>query len=153
MTQIDMILTHLKYQGPITPLQAWQTYKVLRLAARINDLRAQGWQIETERVQKNGKSTVFAGGIMTDEIIKQMAEIEGGVDVAGNWCPPDGGYEKYNPLDLSELGRLAEKFELDISQALDGWIVFCLSRHATDPDLMTAACKAIIASHGEKRDE
>jgi hypothetical protein len=100
---------------------------------------------------------------MTDEIIKQMAKIEGDVDVAGNWCPPDGGYEKYNPLDLSQLGRLVEKFKIDLTWIPSDigagteyglfWEAIVDGRSEDSPDLMTAACKAIIAAHGEKRDE
>jgi len=47
MNQKDMILRHLKRYGRITPMQALGNYGVYRLAARISDLRAAGYRIET----------------------------------------------------------------------------------------------------------
>jgi len=47
-------LIHLK-KNPITPLQALKRYGCLRLAARINDLRSRGHQIETETVHQGNK--------------------------------------------------------------------------------------------------
>jgi len=39
MTQRDMILDHLLRHGPIDPMTAKDSYGVMRLAARINELR------------------------------------------------------------------------------------------------------------------
>jgi hypothetical protein len=39
----------------ITPLQALQKWGCMRLGARINDLRNEGWHIITETVKKDGK--------------------------------------------------------------------------------------------------
>lgn len=50
MTQNEMVLGHLKREGSITPLVALSLYGVYRLSARINDLREEGHDIETERI-------------------------------------------------------------------------------------------------------
>lgn len=47
MSQCQTILAMLK-QGPVTALEALQTAGCLRLAARIADLREQGYDITTE---------------------------------------------------------------------------------------------------------
>lgn len=45
MTQTQRILSHLKRYAGITQLTAYNKYGVLRLAARIADLRADGYEI------------------------------------------------------------------------------------------------------------
>jgi len=55
MTQNEAILKHLK-KRPITPLQALNLYGCFRLAARISNLRSQGFEIQTKTVSKNGKT-------------------------------------------------------------------------------------------------
>lgn len=47
MTQNEMILTHLQENGEITPLDAMREFGCMRLSARIADLRAQGYEIES----------------------------------------------------------------------------------------------------------
>ena len=42
ITQCDKVLRHLKDHGSITSIEAFNEYGILRLASRINDLRAQG---------------------------------------------------------------------------------------------------------------
>lgn len=49
-TQNDQILQWLKNHRTITPLDALQMFGCLRLAARIFDLRADGHNIETQRI-------------------------------------------------------------------------------------------------------
>ena len=49
MTQEEKIFTHLKRYGRITPITALDRYGCFRLAARIHDLRAKGYRIETEQ--------------------------------------------------------------------------------------------------------
>lgn len=56
MTQNSAILNHLKSGKSLTPLDALHTYGCLRLAARIDNLRSQGFVIETEIVRDQGKS-------------------------------------------------------------------------------------------------
>lgn len=63
VTQCDRILRHLKDYGSITPLEAMNEYGIMRLAARINDLRAQGIAITSEvKTGKNryGEDTHFS---------------------------------------------------------------------------------------------
>lgn len=48
MSQTSMILQHLEENGSITALEAGERYGCLRLAARIADLRALGYEIERE---------------------------------------------------------------------------------------------------------
>lgn len=45
-TQCDRILRHLKDYGVITSREAFNEYGIMRLAARINDLRRRGYHIE-----------------------------------------------------------------------------------------------------------
>lgn len=54
--QTAEILSHLKKNGSIEPMDALAQFGSFRLAARIYDLRTQGYQIETVRVQaESGK--------------------------------------------------------------------------------------------------
>lgn len=48
MSQTNRILKHLKRGWPITPLQALRKYGVLRLGARIWDLKRDGYEIVRE---------------------------------------------------------------------------------------------------------
>lgn len=48
ITQCDRILRHLKDNGSITSIEAVNEYGIMRLASRINDLRAQGIAIVSE---------------------------------------------------------------------------------------------------------
>lgn len=48
ITQCDRILRHLKDHGSITSMEAVNEYGIMRLASRINDLRAQGIAIVSE---------------------------------------------------------------------------------------------------------
>ena len=54
MSQAEWILQTLK-RRPLTSLDALQGCGCMRLAARINDLRADGHLIGTEMASKNGK--------------------------------------------------------------------------------------------------
>ena len=45
MTQSDKILRHLRDFGSITPMEAIQDYSIMRLGARIYDLRKRGHSI------------------------------------------------------------------------------------------------------------
>ena len=48
ITQCDRILRHLKDNGSITSIEAVKEYGIMRLASRINDLKAQGIAIVSE---------------------------------------------------------------------------------------------------------
>lgn len=55
MNQTAAILNHLQVIGPITPLEALDRYQCFRLAARIADIKALGYTVETETVVRDGK--------------------------------------------------------------------------------------------------
>ena len=62
-TQNDIVLAHLMCIGSITPKDAMTKYGIMRLGARIYDLKCLGYQIATEIVsEKNryGATTRFA---------------------------------------------------------------------------------------------
>lgn len=50
MSQKEEILKYMRNNGGITPLQAANSLGCQRLAARISDLRADGYDIETEMI-------------------------------------------------------------------------------------------------------
>ena len=54
MTQNDKILRHMREIGVITPMEAMAQYGIMRLGARIWDLKKQGYPIQTTLV--NGKN-------------------------------------------------------------------------------------------------
>ncbi len=51
MSQEQAILAWLKAGNSITPLDALSLFGCFRLAARIADLRSEGWDIRTESVK------------------------------------------------------------------------------------------------------
>ncbi len=55
MSQEQQILNHLKLGEGITPIDALQKFGCFRLAARIADLRKDGWDIHTEMVERGDK--------------------------------------------------------------------------------------------------
>ena len=56
MTQVEAVILHLKTVGPIDPMTALRQYGVMRLAARVQDLRDAGMRIKTIMVYApNGK--------------------------------------------------------------------------------------------------
>mgnify|MGYP003652771391 CR=1 FL=1 len=48
MTQMDIVKTHLKSYGSITPLEAQSNYNIWRLAAVINRLKNRGEAIKSQ---------------------------------------------------------------------------------------------------------
>lgn len=63
ITQCERILRHLKDYGSITSLEAVNEYGIMRLASRINDLRAQGIAIVSEVVagkNRYGETTHYS---------------------------------------------------------------------------------------------
>ncbi len=56
MTQTDVIRSHLINGNSLTPIDALQQFGCFRLAARIDELRKQGLDIETIKERRNGKS-------------------------------------------------------------------------------------------------
>lgn len=62
-TQNDMILSHLRHFGSITPREALDLYGCMRLGARIWDLKHQGFDIRTARetgLNRRGEKTTYA---------------------------------------------------------------------------------------------
>lgn len=55
MSQTDAILEHLKSGNTITPVDALRDFGCFRLAARIDELRHRGFDIETINEKRNGK--------------------------------------------------------------------------------------------------
>lgn len=55
MSQTEAILAHLKTGRSLTPIDALNLFGCFRLGARIHDLRKQGFDIETEEEEKDGK--------------------------------------------------------------------------------------------------
>ena len=53
-TQCDRIVRHLQDHGSISSIEAIGEYGILRLASRINDLKAKGYRIVSET--KTGKN-------------------------------------------------------------------------------------------------
>ena len=63
LTQCMKIVKYMNDFGSITPVQAMKDLGVMRLAARISDLEAEGWQIEHEREtgeNRYGEKTTYA---------------------------------------------------------------------------------------------
>ena len=63
MSQKDDILRYMREEGSITPVDALRNFGCMRLAARIDDAKREGWDIETEPESgKNrfGKTVRFA---------------------------------------------------------------------------------------------
>lgn len=63
MTQNDTILNHLRRAGSITPLDALNRYGIMRLGARIYDLKQRGHNITRTMEQarnRNGEPTHYA---------------------------------------------------------------------------------------------
>lgn len=54
MSQTDLIRRHLTEHNSITPIEALRRYGCFRLAARIRDLRDQGFCVQTVMVERNG---------------------------------------------------------------------------------------------------
>ena len=55
-TQTALILAHLRDRGGITSIEALELYGCFRLAARISDIKALGYEVTTETVHApNGK--------------------------------------------------------------------------------------------------
>ena len=48
--QCQLVLMHMRQHGSITHLEAETEYGIARLASRINDLRRQGYVIQSEMI-------------------------------------------------------------------------------------------------------
>ena len=57
-TQAGRILAHLRAGNRLTALEALDAFGCFRLAARIHELRREGWQIEERTVETRGGKRV-----------------------------------------------------------------------------------------------
>ena len=67
MAQIDRVLSHLKTNGSIQPLEALRDLGIYRLSAVIYDLRQEGHKIKTERLSvtnRFGEEALIAKYVM-----------------------------------------------------------------------------------------
>ena len=55
-TQKEQVLNHLKKNGSITTMVAFNRYQITRLSARIWELRKDGYEITTENEARKGKT-------------------------------------------------------------------------------------------------
>lgn len=63
MTQCERVLRHMEEHGSISSLEAMGEYGIMRLAARISDLRREGVPIDREMVEEKnryGEAVTFA---------------------------------------------------------------------------------------------
>lgn len=63
MTKTQMILNHMQTHGSITPKEALTDYGIMRLGARIWDLKHMGYtilRVPETRPNRFGKSTTYA---------------------------------------------------------------------------------------------
>lgn len=70
MTQKEKILRHLEQFGSITPLEAQAEYAIMRLGARIKELRIAGYDIDTNIVytrNRFGERTRYARYVYAPE--------------------------------------------------------------------------------------
>lgn len=55
LTQVERILRHLERGRKLTQIEAFKKYQCWRLAARVSELRSEGWRIKTKLIKRNGK--------------------------------------------------------------------------------------------------
>ena len=63
MSQTEMILNHLRECGSISPKEAMDDYGIMRLGARIWDLKHMGYtilRVSESRPNRYGKTTTYA---------------------------------------------------------------------------------------------
>ena len=58
MTQTKLILKHLREGRSLNAIEALADYGCLRLAARINDLRNEGWPISTYTIKRGQRNDI-----------------------------------------------------------------------------------------------
>ena len=56
MTQCEQILAYLQRHGPLTPIDALNELGCFRLAARVKDLRDQGYKIQRRNLTQGEKT-------------------------------------------------------------------------------------------------
>lgn len=69
LTQKERILRHLEDYGSITPVEAMKEYGVMRLAARISDLKKLGYNITSKSekgINRYGETTFYSNYRLED---------------------------------------------------------------------------------------
>lgn len=62
-TQAEEVLYHLKYIGALSSIQAIKEYGITRLAARVYELKDQGWDVRSEDREfttRHGKKSSYS---------------------------------------------------------------------------------------------
>lgn len=70
--QTSTVFRHLREEGSITPLEALERYGIMRLGARIHDLREDGIPIKTTRRKgrnRYGRAVSYAEYSIDQEVI------------------------------------------------------------------------------------
>ena len=66
ITQEYKVLRHMREFGSITPIQAFKTYEITRLAAKVFELRRKGYNIvTTQETSRNGAT--YARYVLKEE--------------------------------------------------------------------------------------
>lgn len=63
LTQCDKILAYIREHGSITPLDALREFNCMRLASRMSDLKARGYNVKSKMEtakNKNGEPVSYA---------------------------------------------------------------------------------------------
>tara|TARA_R100000388_G_scaffold27329_1_gene21294 strand:- start:122 stop:358 length:237 start_codon:yes stop_codon:yes gene_type:complete len=55
LSQKDKVLRHLRQIGPITPLDAFNDYAIMRLTSRICELKDEGHDIKSELISSKNR--------------------------------------------------------------------------------------------------
>ena len=77
LKQTERVLRHLRDYGSLTALEAMSDYGIMHLASRIDELRKDGWPIQTVPVKgKNryGEKTTYARYVL---LARNMRELPG----------------------------------------------------------------------------
>lgn len=72
-SQNVVVLDHLKKVGPITPLEALRLYGIMRLGARIYDLRGGGHLITTTPVRVKSRNRAKTKVVASYSLAKEAA--------------------------------------------------------------------------------
>lgn len=78
LKQTERVLRHLRDYGSLTALEAMSDYGIMHLASRIDELRKDGWPIQTVPVKgKNryGEKTTYARYVL---LARNMASAQRG---------------------------------------------------------------------------
>ena len=80
MKQRDRVIRHLMDWGSLTALEALREYGIMHLASRIDELRKDGWPIQTvPMTDKNryGEKVTYAKYVLIRALCKPAQDAEG----------------------------------------------------------------------------